>query len=52
MSDAEVVTPIGWVRHLWNRVLFPADADPHTRVRLLSLLLQFIQRRVGQGRAA
>ena len=40
MPDA--VTPSGWVRHLWNRVLFPAAADPHTRVRLLSLLLVLV----------
>ncbi len=29
---------LGWAPHLWNRVLFPGDADTRTRVRPLSLL--------------
>ena len=29
---------LGWGPHLWNRVLFPGDADTRTRVRPLSLL--------------
>jgi 4-amino-4-deoxy-L-arabinose transferase-like glycosyltransferase len=44
MSDADAApqTPSGWVRHLWNRVLFPATADPHTGVRWWSLLLVLV----------
>ena len=29
---------LGWGPHLWNRVLFPGEADTRTRVRPLSLL--------------
>ena len=32
-------SPIGWIPHLWNRVLFPGDADTRARVRPLSLLV-------------
>ncbi len=31
-------TALGWGTHLWNRVLFPGEADDRTRVRPLSLL--------------
>ncbi len=41
-DDVSPRTPAGWVRQLWNRVLFPAAADPHTAVRPLSLLLVLI----------
>ncbi len=32
-------TALGWLPHLWATVLFPAAADPVTRVRRLSLLV-------------